>query len=69
MPLITEIQLKFITKPVEKKKKGILFYQSHSHVNGRTIAILVSLVSKILMEDIKVMTDKEQLDLLNEMSY
>ena len=35
-------------------------------MRSRTITVLVSLVSKILMEGFKVMTDKEQFDLLNE---
>lgn len=35
-------------------------------MEGRTITVLVSSVSRILMEGFKVITDKEQLDLLNK---
>lgn len=50
----------------EKRKNCNFTEQSYSHVEGRPITVLVSLVSMILMEGFKVMTDKEQLDLLSE---
>lgn len=50
----------------EKRKNWHFTEQSYSHVEGRPITVLVSLVSTILMEGFKVMTDKEQLDLLSE---
>lgn len=49
-----------------KRKKWHFTDPSYSYVKGRPITVLVSLVSTILMENFKVMTDKEQLDLLNE---
>lgn len=64
-----EVQLKSISNVGEKKKKRHFTDQSYSHVKGSIITILVSLVSKILMQDFKVVTYKENLTFYIKMSH